>query len=288
MDSNEPDDVAPSGSEWTPDSEDDSDYSADSDDALPGLSRNSHSFAETGEETDTQEESGTDRESGSQKKSEKQEEVETRENSIWISPSRARTNKNDRVWDKVHFCLYCGKGYKKLPEHLYEKHESEPEVSEILSLQKGTAKRRSLIAKIRKAGDYDHNRRVLLGEEAGQLVVHRRPNFCTGKTNFNSYMFCSGCQGLYKKAALYRHSKKCKRKAAKRQQHQRAGAALMPTRQSVSNQLKNVIDGMRMDKYTLISRNDSLILKLGEYYVSKAGHTNNSRHYIAQKMREVS
>ena len=56
----------------------------------------------------------------------------------------------------------------------------------------------------------------------------------------------------------------------------------------MSSKLKTVIDGMKSDKYTLISRNDPLILKLGEYYVSKAGHTNNSNHYISQKMREVS
>ena len=44
---------------------------------------------------------------------------------------------------------------------------------------------------------------------------------------------------------------------------------------------------MEQDKLTLVIRNDPLILKLGEHYVSAAGHTNNSNHYISQKMREA-
>ena len=57
----------------------------------------------------------------------------------------------------------------------------------------------------------------------------------------------------------------------------------MPVTQNVSVFLKKVLSGMEQDYVTMVSRNDPLILKLGEHYAASAGHTNNSNHYIAQK-----
>ncbi|XP_038063415.1 uncharacterized protein LOC119734131 [Patiria miniata] len=102
-------------------------------------------------------------------------------------------------------------------------------------------------------------------------------------------MFCSDCRGLYKKTALYRHKKMCPRHKPnkKRTRHLRAGAALMPVSENVTRHLNGVLDGMEHDQISLIARNDSLILKLCEHYAAAAGHTNNSNHYVSQKMREA-
>ena len=74
-------------------------------------------------------------------------------------------------------------------------------------------------------------------------MVHKRPKFGT-KDNLNTYDFYSGCKGLYKKAAMYRHAKKCKRRGTKRVNYQRSGATLMPVNGTVSEKLKAVFQGM--------------------------------------------
>ncbi len=61
----------------------------------------------------------------------------------------------------------------------------------------------------------------------------------------------------------------------------------MPTSHNVSVFLNGVLSGMEQDELTMTVRNDFLILKLGQHYASAAGHTNNSNHYISQKMREA-
>ncbi|XP_071495340.1 uncharacterized protein, partial [Diadema antillarum] len=262
-----------SGSEWLPDSSSDC---TESDDEPPGMSKSRNETRDPHGESVQ----GLDKESSGQ-------DAFQRDNVRWIGSSRARAKTGERVWDKVHYCIFCNKGYKKVVEHWFKKHCEEAEVGSISALQIGSKERRSLIAKLRKCGDYEHNSRVLGGSEEGPLVVHKRPKFGT-KDNLNTYNFCSGCKGLYKKAALYRHAKKCKRRAKKRENHQRSGAALMPVNGTVSEKLKVVFLGMQSDRLTLIARNDPMIVKLGEYYVNSAGHTDNYRNYVSQKMREAS
>ncbi|XP_071478825.1 uncharacterized protein, partial [Diadema antillarum] len=240
-----------SGSEWLPDSSSDC---TESDDEPPGMSKSRNETRDPHGESVQ----GLDKESSGQ-------DAFQRDNVRWIGSSRARAKTGERVWDKVHYCIFCNKGYKKVVEHWFKKHCEEAEVGSISALQIGSKERRSLIAKLRKCGDYEHNSRVLGGSEEGPLVVHKRPKFGT-KDNLNTYNFCSGCKGLYKKAALYRHAKKCKRRAKKRENHQRSGAALMPVNGTVSEKLKVVFLGMQSDRLTLIARNDPMIVKLGEYY----------------------
>lgn len=166
---------------------------------------------------------------------EKQEKTKT----TWIVSSSRTSKTGERVWDKRHFCFYCERPFKKISEHWDDMHSEESEVSEIFALEKKSKARRDLIAKLRKAGDYEHNKRVLEGNEKGELIVHKRPKY-GDKHTFNQYMFCSDCRGLYKKTALYRHKEQCPshKPNKKRSRHLRAGAALMPTSTNTSESVQ--------------------------------------------------
>ena len=61
----------------------------------------------------------------------------------------------------------------------------------------------------------------------------------------------------------------------------------MPMPGNISKNLWNVFCGMKDDEFTIIAKNDPLIVKLGSYYEQRAGHKKNAHHYISQKMREA-
>ncbi|XP_052795676.1 uncharacterized protein LOC128228412 [Mya arenaria] len=94
-------------------------------------------------------------------------------------------NDRDRHWDKIHFCLYCGKSSTNILTHYLGPHKNEEDVKKISALEKGSDKRELEIMRLRNAGDYQHNMGVLSSGE-GTLVTYTRRNY----TKADDYLPC--------------------------------------------------------------------------------------------------
>jgi len=79
-------------------------------------------------------------------------------------------NKRIRVWDKIHFCLYCGKSSTNITKYLLGQHKEEDDIKEINRHQEKSKQRKLLILKLRNAGDYKHNMEVIQSG-SGTLVT---------------------------------------------------------------------------------------------------------------------
>ncbi|XP_060082788.1 breast cancer type 1 susceptibility protein homolog [Ylistrum balloti] len=81
-----------------------------------------------------------------------------------IDPVRVQASKNKdgiRIWDKIHYCMYCGEGFTNITKHYLGPHKQEMEVQRILSLPLKSEKRKLALMKHRNSGDYKHNVEVL-------------------------------------------------------------------------------------------------------------------------------
>lgn len=78
-----------------------------------------------------------------------------------------------RIWDKVNYCIFCGKGSKGLARHLQQAHKTEIEVKEALSFPLRSEERRQIWKKLLHKGNYAHNQKIY-ETGTGQLVVAKR------------------------------------------------------------------------------------------------------------------
>lgn len=96
--------------------------------------------------------------------------------------------KKHRVWDKIHFCIYCGTSSTNITKHYLGVHKYEDEVKAILELRKGSKGRALELGRLRNAGDYQHNMDVL-NSRKGVLVTYTRRNYA----NVDDYLPCEDC-----------------------------------------------------------------------------------------------
>ena len=83
-------------------------------------------------------------------------------------------NKNGRLWDKKHCCLFCTKMYPKLPRHLEQIHSTEVEVAAALAFPKKSKERKLRWDDLRNRGNFCHNTQVIK-KGSGGIVPYRRP-----------------------------------------------------------------------------------------------------------------
>ncbi|XP_057291533.1 uncharacterized protein LOC130614143 isoform X3 [Hydractinia symbiolongicarpus] len=208
-------------------------------------------------------------------------------------PVALKTEEGDRIYDRRHYCLYCGEASSKIGRHL-EKHKNEPDIVKLISLDKKNDKkeRSSLIDKIRFRGDFYQNLKVL--ELGGELIVYRRP--AEGmKVSYKDYVPCKHCLAFLFKDDLWRHVKKCEYRtksrsddaeSEKRCQYQ-AEMLLFPNRAKLTDlELEEfVVRRMRRDEITDAVLNDRLILTYGSFLLSGKGARKSN--YISQNMRLI-
>lgn len=97
-------------------------------------------------------------------------------------------SKSGRVYDKVAYCLYCQKPFKKLPEHLRTMHANEMEVARYMAATTPEKKNYHLTL-IRNRGNHVYNYDVMANSE-GELIVIYRPQYIA---NPNDYFPCKHC-----------------------------------------------------------------------------------------------
>ena len=122
----------------------------------------------------------------------------------------AKGTEGGRIYDRIHFCLFCGKADAKISRHLQTKHSTEKEV---LALKELSAKEKSnKLDLLRQEGDFYHNMKIL--KSGGELIVVRRPG-PTEFVNYKDYVPCIHCLGFLKKDEMWRHLKTCIGKSQK-------------------------------------------------------------------------
>lgn len=196
-----------------------------------------------------------------------------------------------RVWDKKHYCLYCGKSQMKISRHLERQHIEVRDVAYAFSFPLGSKQRKSLLEQLRNKGDFKHNRKVL-EKGKGQIVTWKQPS---EQASIKDYLPCPYCFGMFKKNDLWRHQSSCRTKKAcaadenvknRRGRVQSRAACLLPISAS-SDGCQAVINNMRQDDVAFHIRKDSLICNYGESLYAKHGRVKSRHQYIAQRMREL-
>lgn len=134
-----------------------------------------------------------------------------------ITVKRSITKDGARVWDKVHYCVFCEKAQLKIARHLERKHSMERDVAYAFSFPVGSKQRKILIEGLRNKGDWQHNRMVF-EEGNGETVVWKRPS---EKADIESYLPCQRCYAMFKRTELWRHEKSCRERKEERQKGKR-------------------------------------------------------------------
>ena len=187
-----------------------------------------------------------------------------------------------RVYDKLHYCLFCGKGQQRIARHLQEQHSGEDEIKALQSLK---AKDKSLkLDELRGKGDFHHNMKVL--RVGGQLVVWRRPA-PEMRVLSTDYLPCQHCLIFVTKAELWRHRKRCPlKKGSDNGDIVKRAQILIYSNQygeGATEELKSlVLQNMNHDIITSVVRRDKLILTYGSFMLASSGIRKSN--VISQRM----
>lgn len=187
-----------------------------------------------------------------------------------VQPSN--NEKWKRVWDKVHYCLFCGTSSTNLTKHFFGPHKGESEVQNVIGMPVNSTERKLALLKLRNAGDYKHNVDALKTGK-GTIVTWSRKST---EERPSDYLPCEDCLGFFLKGGLWRHRAVCplrKEKGSKYGRVQSSAALMLPSSVKVSEGLKNkVLKRMTCDDITLAVRNDRIIMRIGEKLFQRHGH----------------
>ena len=136
-----------------------------------------------------------------------------------------------KTYDKINYCTFCHKAIKsKISRHLLTVHIDEPQVKEILLLEKRCKKRIALLQVLANEGNLKHNADVFK-DGKGCVVVGRRN--CSVKRRAAHYLPCEFCKKFVVKNSLWRHFRTCQIRKESQMQNKAAGEGVR------SNVVKN-------------------------------------------------
>ncbi|XP_053726500.1 uncharacterized protein LOC128762333 [Synchiropus splendidus] len=197
-------------------------------------------------------------------------------------------SKEQRVYDRRNYCLFCSKPMSKMYRHLQSIHFDKPEVAAAFQYPKHSKERQKVLYRLINQGNFAHNKEVLKSGK-GQLAVRKRPRIPAPAEDF---LHCLHCRGLFLKKSLSRHMKQCPEKNDK---DSRVGRKRIASRcvlevldnVSLSEGFKGILSQMIYDDVTRTVLNDKIILQFGEQLFNQHG-TDVKRHdYIRQNLRQL-
>ena len=199
-----------------------------------------------------------------------------------------RARKSDvsgkRIYDKKHFCLYCGKPESKIARHLRLKHKEELLVKSIINSEDDQKQKHEKWDLLRYKGDYYHNLKIL--KIGGELVVWRRPA-PDSIVDVKDYVPCEYCLVFITKKEMWRHSRKCPmRKDGNACSLKNSEMLLYPSLycDGASDELKHlVLKNMIRDEVGNVVFRDTLITTYGSFQLSSCGL--KKLHSISERMR---
>lgn len=196
-----------------------------------------------------------------------------------------------RMWDKRDRCLYCNEDVTNFSRHLFRKHKTEQTVIMIMDLPKGDKTRATMINSMRKNGNFNAI------EKSEIIRPIQRLNLKTSELpNISEFMPCPYCKGIYRKASLNKHAKKCLQNENKESKDkvntQSLGQNLLAFNASKTNfinksRIKNeVYSRMHADNIALIGKSDPVISQYGDDYLKKHKRP-HIRNAVSNKVREM-
>lgn len=157
---------------------------------------------------------------------------------------------------RKHHCYYCNTNITNYARHLERNHADELQVQEILSLDKTSIKRRKLIDKLRKEGDFSTSEVVPVMKIEG---------------NSNNHIVCKFCRGYYSKRGLRRHAKKCffNLNPSARFNAQTEGQTLMagPFGPNDTLRVSGILNMLRADDISMTAKKDEIICEVARRYI---------------------
>ena len=187
---------------------------------------------------------------------------------------------------KTHVCLFCKEAYSKIPRHMEQVHAQEPDVAKILCMKKKSSERREAWEKLEKMGDYLHNCDVK-EERQGTLLPKYRSRAAQKQ---ELYFSCYICHASYPQSSLWRHEKRCAKKAGKDNKRVRRHAisnAKMMWPSTESQLYGNILKNRRDDDIKHIAEDDPLIIEFGCRMGKKGRGDEQTPDYISTKVREL-
>ncbi|KAK7492313.1 hypothetical protein BaRGS_00016410 [Batillaria attramentaria] len=189
---------------------------------------------------------------------------------------------------KKHYCVFCGNAQSRLQRHLESKHSEEKGMVQFLNSTGKTKK--DELAKLRHAGDHQHNIQVFKRGE-GEIVVKR------GKRDSSppqeNFLPCPKCLGYFQKKDMYRHD--CvacpKEDCGPRRQLVKKGKLLMPgVYEKDSEALQLFWNSLTNDNVAVVAKNDSLIGIFGTSAIKtkRKGFDKDNFAQIRNSVRELS
>ncbi|KAI4463055.1 hypothetical protein MML48_4g00003148 [Holotrichia oblita] len=158
---------------------------------------------------------------------------------------------------RKHCCPFCDQVPVNFARHLQRRHKDKVVVQEFLSLEKQSLKRKKLIAKLRREGDFRSSNIV--------PVMDRNNKFET------NYIPCKFCRGYYSHRSLQRHTKKCffNPNPSLRFKAQIEGQIIMSGEFDPDDVLKTsgLLYMMRADATSLAAKTDPIICEVGRRYI---------------------
>ncbi|KAF4513828.1 UNVERIFIED_CONTAM: hypothetical protein B566_EDAN014219 [Ephemera danica] len=171
-----------------------------------------------------------------------------------------------KLYDKRSICIFCKKGFTKLPNHLETQHPKETLVISFLKEPKNSAERREIIAKIRKLGNEIHNSEVLKTGEGFIIPKYRKRTIVDPK----SLEFCAFCHGMYTRSNLSAHIAECREKRRDKVTASITARpaislckGMKPAPVEAQGILAAIFRTMRIDDTALVAQQDPTIRQLG-------------------------
>ncbi|XP_050512802.1 uncharacterized protein LOC126888505 [Diabrotica virgifera virgifera] len=184
----------------------------------------------------------------------------------------ALSHRKNRVWDRKNFCPICFVEVSHFARHLERNHADESRVKKSLSFPKGSNEKKTLWDSLRKEGNFH------LFREEKKVVAVGRPTEAQA-LDFDDFVACENCSGVYKKKFFYKHAKKCQDKhtgtkcgrlnALTQSQTFLAASRCQNSFLSQSRLKKEVFCIMKADKISATAKNDILICLFGETHLKK-------------------
>ena len=158
---------------------------------------------------------------------------------------------------------------------------------------KNSNERKALLEKLRDKGNYQHNQEAMQNQ-SGPLKIKRRPGRSNISLNAKKYVHCVYCKSMFVRKELWRHTRRCPSKEASNTDATGRAKVLVLAdvaestfSKAISPGLWKILGNMKQDEVSSASRNDFLILQLGQSLYNKHGSDPTKFEYMRQKVREM-
>ncbi|XP_060927317.1 uncharacterized protein LOC133001691 [Limanda limanda] len=198
--------------------------------------------------------------------------------------------KEQRVYDKRNYCLFCSKPQSKMARHFERVHCDKAEVAVAFQYPVLSRERRKIWKKLINQGNFVHNKNVIKAGK-GVLAVQKRPR---KPGQAQDFLHCLYCHGLYVKKAVYRHMRKCPDKV-KDENESEFGRKRIASRCAleifgdlgISDGFKDIVCEMIYDDVTKTVIDDQVILQFGEQMFNQYASDVRKHDYIRQNLRQL-